>query len=160
MPKKSKQNTIPIIIPKGGCRVSFKALANESPKDAYTGDYDLHDIIMPKENHRLHTLNTKCPTSKPETKAICLLNQSINRKCNTSDVSSKHCQLIRHGAQANYFQYQQEKEELLRPSLVSISKKILVIEPRTKKDECSYHLLGKQKDISVLNEYLNLYRAC
>ena len=210
----------------GGCRVTFKDAINHKITDAYTGDYDLHDMILTgeninlgfkvpsvlskKNNKRAFPANTQifsgsiCDENNPnlsrfpyciatpvpkkddkshyhndfgdyskdcnehpaELRISCLLNQNIKREdiCKTSSISPSHCKLLRHGAQSNYFQFQQETKEILIPSLVVVDKDLAVIEPLDSilqvknKNLCNYYILGKNKESNYLEEYLALYK--
>ena len=196
----------------GGCRLSFKDLAFREAKDIYTGDYDLHDLILINEhvnvgfrvpsnlnrkaNRRAFPANSKkfigyvcdldnphlsnapycvasqkenlhvydfgsfdkkCNAYTPEIKISCFINKKINRVCHTSDSTQRHCSLVRHGPQANYFEYQQKTGEKFVPDLMLVSEKLGVVEPMASSRDCRYYILGEQKRYQLLQEYRAVY---
>ena len=111
-----------MITPRGGCRITFKQALNQSLEDAFTGDYDIHDLIKidyksnkeakvksPIVEYDYGLFYNNCNEYPLELKISCQINKILDRQnsCNTAKISKKSCNLIRHGAQSNYFDYQQ-----------------------------------------------------
>lgn len=112
---------------RSGCSYAKLSAQTLSPRDlvnAYTGDYDMHDLIL-KTGRPL-------ATTPDENDAIDLLNKALldadkHRNANVSlKIGERRCKspyaLIRHGAQTSFFDFltSNKGEENLKPEMISI----------------------------------------